>query len=100
MWFEWKCPSRNQTLDFLWNLSLPHNAWGIWKERNNRVFIDLDTAPFVVVVRIHNAIKENFLHAYPNRKNDFPIPTLQEDWDTINQWQIDWNIANPVHKIK
>lgn len=84
----------------LWNSSLPHIAWGIWKERNNRVFRDQKSSTLVVATRIRNSTKKNFLHSCPSRKNDHPLPTLQEEWDTIKQWKIDWNIAIPVHKTK
>lgn len=69
-WFQWKCPYDNHAIGILWNLSLPHIAWGLWKEINNKVFKDMESIALVVAIRIRNAIKDNFLNYYPGRKND------------------------------
>lgn len=87
-------------IGILWNLSLPHISWGLWKDINNRVFRDIESNSLVVAIRIRNTIKENFLIYCPGRKNNPPLESSQEEWDTIKQWQICWNISIPIYKIK
>jgi ribonuclease HI len=71
---SWKCPSRNLDVQFLWKISLPHLWWGIWKERNNRIFRNKEIPGWVLGQNIIRAFKENFRS---QRTTDlaFPIDT-------------------------
>lgn len=40
--------------------TLPHFCWGIWKERNNRIFRDREELSFVLGENIYRRIKENY----------------------------------------
>ena len=31
---SWICPNKDNNVEFLWKITLPHLWWGIWKERN------------------------------------------------------------------
>lgn len=39
---------------------LPHFCWGIWKERNNRIFREKKDPTAVVERKIHKLLKENY----------------------------------------
>jgi ribonuclease HI len=39
---------------------LPHFCWGIWKERNNRIFREKEEPTVVVERKIHKLLKENY----------------------------------------
>ena len=56
----WKCPSKDPDAQFLWKLTLPHLWWGIWKERNNRIFRNKELPGWVLGQNIIRSIKENF----------------------------------------
>lgn len=79
---------------------LPHVAWDIWKERNNRIFRDKNSYVFFIACRIQNAIKKNFSSCCPSHRLDPAIPSLDQDWETINRWQIGQDISKPIVKIK
>lgn len=61
VWSQWVGPSSNPALLFLWSLSIPHLAWGIWLECNNKFFRDSDLPSICVAFKICEAIKENFV---------------------------------------
>ena len=56
----WKCPSKDPDVEFLRKITLPHLWWGIWKERNNRIFRNKDFPGWVLGQNIVRAIKEKF----------------------------------------
>ena len=57
---SWTCLSKESNTDFWWKITLPHLWWGIWKERNNRIFRDKEMPDWVIGNNIIIAIKENF----------------------------------------
>lgn len=42
-----------------WNFSLPHILWGLWKERNRRIFEDVGLQADRVAVQISTLLEEN-----------------------------------------
>lgn len=54
----------------LCNWILPHVCWGVWKERNNKMFRDKETKVDIIFHKFLNALMEN----YTNIKG--PIPSL------------------------
>lgn len=83
---SWKFPSKNSDVQFLWKITLPHLWWGIWKERNNRIFRNREVPGWVLGQNIIRAFKENF-RSQRNTDQTFPIdnpklsdnPKLQND---------------------
>ena len=57
---SWKCPLKDPGVQFLWKLSLPHLWWGIWKERNNKIFRNKDLPGWVLGQNIVREITKNF----------------------------------------
>ena len=41
-------------------MNLPHFCWGVWNERNNRIFRDREEPTYVLVEKIYRNIKENY----------------------------------------
>ena len=56
---SWTCPTKDSNVEFLWKITLPHLWWGIWKERNNRIFREKEMPNWVLGQKIIGAIKEN-----------------------------------------
>ncbi|KAH9327128.1 hypothetical protein KI387_007306, partial [Taxus chinensis] len=46
-------------LNLAWKLLLPHGLWGIWKERNRRIFKEKSLDPCQVAIQIALALQEN-----------------------------------------
>lgn len=40
--------------------TLPHFCWGVWKERNNRIFRDREEPAYVLGEKIYRNIKKNY----------------------------------------
>lgn len=57
---SWKCPSKDLDVEIIWKITLPHLWWGIWKERNNRIFRNKDFPGWVLSQNIVRSTKENF----------------------------------------
>ena len=41
--------------------ALPHFGWGIWKERNNKIFRDANLTTRIVFEKIQNALLKNYM---------------------------------------
>lgn len=56
---QWENPFTSPWLRRLWNFGLQHVWWGLWKERNNRIFQNLSTLAPRLGIKILNFIREN-----------------------------------------
>lgn len=72
--WQWNFPTNCQIIKNLWSLTLPMICWGIWKERNNRIFREKKYNTQVVFEKICRAIKENI--NIPHKNN--------QQWAIIN----------------
>lgn len=57
---QWKLPSYSPVLRGLWDLMALHIAWGLWKERNNRIFRDSKLKVDSILIKVCQSILENF----------------------------------------
>lgn len=67
-----RCLKKDSNVEFLWNITLPHLWWGVWKQRNNKIFREKEMPDWVLVQNIIEVIKEN-LKAQKNGPNDILI---------------------------
>lgn len=79
---------------------LPHIIWGLWKERNNRIFRDASLSPVSLFFKIISAIRENFRLAVENI--DILSCVIVSDYDSgvAVQWKLSFDIAKPLKKDK
>lgn len=53
---SWQIHWTNSFLRCMWQLSLPNILWGLWKERNNRIFRDVSLNKDIIFQKIQRAI--------------------------------------------
>ena len=67
---QWQFGMADKDSNTLWIWVLPHACWGVWKERNNRIFRDKESNAKVVFHKCFNALLEDYTYAKG------PIPPL------------------------
>lgn len=56
---SWKAPSKNTLIGKLWDFIMPYVGWGIWKERNDRIFRDVESNSTQVFHKIKTLLIQN-----------------------------------------
>lgn len=93
--WQWNYPTKCQIIKNLWSLTLLMICWGIWKERNNRIFREEKCNIQVVFEKICRAIKENI--NIPRKNN--------QQWAIINMNDMEkyiiteWNLIHKVYRV-
>lgn len=91
---SWYYNTNNLTIKNLWKFSFPHILWGIWKERNNRIFKN-DINPFEVVwAKIKYNFVENGMAMEDHCCNS------KEDFDILKSWNIPAYMDINTNQIK
>lgn len=93
LFIQWRAPSNNQVIKRLWSYSLLHLVWGIWKERNNRIFKDTTLSVEIVFHKIKRAVNEKFncLNCVQLRKGTQICTNY--DYNIANAWKIQMDIS-------
>lgn len=87
---KWSCPFYHPHLSTLWLLLPPHVFWGIWKERNNRVFHE-QMGEDIVGEILGKIITENVIVAKVRLPQE---PPSRKEEDIAERWNILLNFHN------
>ena len=58
LFFAWKSPSHNDFLNNLWVFILLNLCWGVWKERNDRIFRGKDSTSIKIFHKSKHTVIE------------------------------------------
>lgn len=91
---QWNPPSRNPFIKKLWSFVFPHMAWGLWKERNNRIFRNIHLPPNIVFKKISRAIFDNLSTVSSNVLSH--SGTLKEyEANVVKDWDFGHHVVTP-----
>lgn len=81
---SWRPPTNNGIMITFWNFLLPYIFWGIWKERNDRIFRNKESSCILIFHKIKRVVMENI---WLTRKFQEPV----EAWEVkvFKDWKLD-----------
>lgn len=98
--WQWNFPTKCQIIKNLWFLTLPIICWGIWKERNNRIFREAKCNTQVVFEKICRAIKENINIPHKNNQQ-WSITNMNDmERDILTEWNLMHKVYRSENKNK
>lgn len=73
LFLQWNSLFSCQDKRTLWNLSLPHILWGLWKEQNRRIFENSTFQAKRVALKISALVTENLSILIPKASNGITV---------------------------